>query len=66
MTFIRKYCVLVASLSTSGFDLSSAAAEADALALASLRSEFISRREDTAIFNCHNIQAQGKFLPFVK
>jgi hypothetical protein len=60
MTIVKKYSALLVSLSASGYDLSSSASAA------SLRSEFISRKEDNVIFNCHNIQSQGEFLPFVK
>ena len=55
MLIVKKYSGLLVSLSASGFDLSSAISEDDALALASLRLEFISRKEDNVIFNCHNI-----------
>jgi hypothetical protein len=63
---VKKYSLLLASLSAYGYDCSSSASAADTVALASLRTAFLSRKEDNAILNCPSIQSQGKFLPFVK
>jgi hypothetical protein len=58
MSSVKNFTQLIESL-----DLPS---PASAEALDALRNEFISRRQDNAIHNCHKIQQIGKYLPFMK